>query len=80
MNPCPAVISSPNAPTDPTVKNAPPSPAIAPPMRTLRNLVRLTSMPAVSAAFGCSPTARTRRPQRVRNSATCSTTTAAYMR
>ena len=28
----------------------------------------MTSMPTVSAAFGCSPTARDRRPQRDRNS------------
>ena len=32
-------------------------------------------MPTVSAARGCSPTARVRRPQRVRNSRICRTTT-----
>ena len=32
-------------------------------------------MPTVSAALGCSPTARVRRPQRDRNSSTCRTMT-----
>ena len=35
----------------------------------------MTSMPTVSAAFGCSPTARVRRPQRERNSKIWRTTT-----
>ncbi len=35
----------------------------------------MTLMPTVSAALGCSPTARVRRPQRDRNSSTCITST-----
>ena len=36
-------------------------------------------MPTVSAADGCSPTARTRSPQRVRNSANVTTATSTNM-
>ena len=51
-----------------------------PPSSTLRNRSLFTSMPTVSAAFGCSPTARTRRPHRVRNSATCTVAAMTYIR
>ena len=80
MKPLPDVMSLVNAPTEPMVKNAPPSPAIAPASSTLRYRVRSTLMPTVSAAFGCSPTARVRSPQRVRNSATSITTISTYVR
>ena len=42
-------------------------PASMPPMMRLPYLIPLTLMPTVSAAVGCSPTARTRSPQRVLN-------------
>jgi hypothetical protein len=45
-------------------------PAIKPPMMTAAYRVPSTRMPTVSAAIGCSPTARTRSPQRVLNRAT----------
>ena len=80
MKPAPAVISLLNAPTEPRVKNAPPTPAIAPAIDTTKNLVRFTLMPTVSAACGCSPTARSRSPQRVLNSMNHTTATAMYMR
>jgi hypothetical protein len=70
MKPRPAVMSRSNRPVCPRMRNAPPTPATMPPRITLMYRVRTTSIPAVSAAFGCSPTARTRRPQRVRNSPT----------
>ena len=43
---------------------------------TLPHRVRLTLIPTVSAACGYSPTERTRRPHRVRKSATVMTATA----
>ena len=49
---------------EPRVKNAPPSPANADPRMAFVARVRLTLMPTVSAALGCSPHARRRRPQR----------------
>ena len=49
-------------------------------MITLRYRVRSTLMPTVSAAFGCSPTARVRSPHRVRNSATSITMISTYVR
>ena len=42
--------------------------------------MEFTRMPTVSAAWGCSPTARTRSPYLVLNSATCTTTTTTYIR
>ncbi len=78
--PLPDVISLPNASPDATVKKAPPSPAIAPPSMVLRIRVRLTLMPTVSAALGCSPTDRTRKPQRDLNSMIWNTITTAYIR
>ncbi|CPU65052.1 Uncharacterised protein [Mycobacteroides abscessus] len=80
MKPLPPVISLPKASPAATVKNAPPRPATAPPRIVLRTRVALTLMPTVSAAFGCSPTARRRRPQRLRNRKTCSRITTTYMR
>ena len=59
-------MSGPNEPTEPIVKYAPPMPAISPAMMTFRYRMASTRMPTVSAATGCSPTARVRRPQRVR--------------
>ncbi len=79
MNPAPAVISLLNAPTDPSVKNAPPSPAMAPARETFQNRVAETLMPTVSAACGCSPTARRRRPQRVWKRQYQTRNTATYM-
>ena len=80
MKPAPFVISLPNAPTEPSVKYAPPRPATAPASDTFQNRVPLTLMPTVSAAFGCSPTARSRRPQRVLKSPNQTRNTAMYMR
>ena len=80
MKPAPAVISLLNATPEPRVKNAPPRPAIAPARETFQNRVRLTLMPTVSAACGCSPTARRRRPHRVLNSPNDTAATAMYMR
>ena len=37
-------------------------------------------MPTVSAAFGCSPTVRTRSPQRVSKSSNATNATATYIR
>ena len=51
-----------NVPTEPMVRYAPPMPAISPPRMTLRYRVASTRMPTVSAAVGCSPTARTPQP------------------
>ena len=65
MKPFPAVISLPNAPTAPTVKYAPPSPATNPAKITFLYLSLFTLIPTESAAVGCSPTARVRNPQRV---------------
>ena len=48
-------------------------------MMTLRYLVASTRMPTVSAAVGCSPTARTRSPHRVLNRPTCTRMIIAYM-
>ncbi len=42
-----------------------------PPMITLEYLVPSTRMPTVSAAVGCSPTARTRSPHLVLNRPIC---------
>ena len=74
MYPLPDDMSLPNDPTDPMVRNAPPIPATSPARITLRYRVSLTLMPTVSAAAGCSPTARTRSPQRVLNRPTCTAT------
>ena len=79
MKPAPAVISLLKAPTEPSVKYAPPRPAIAPASDTFQNRVRLTLMPTVSAACGCSPTARRRRPHFVWNSPNQTAATATYM-
>ena len=68
-----------NVPACPTVRYAPPMPAIRPPSTTLRYLVASTRMPTVSAATGCSPTARTRSPHRVLNRPTCTRMIIAYM-
>ena len=46
---------------------------------TLRYLVHSTRMPTVSAATGCSPTARTRSPHRVRNRPIWITRISAYV-
>ena len=62
IKPLPAVISLLKDPTAPSVKNAPPSPATAPAISTLRNRILLTSIPTDSAAVGCSPTERVRNP------------------
>ena len=48
-------------------------------MMTLRYLVASTRMPTVSAAIGCSPTARTRSPHRVLNRPTCTRMIIAYV-
>src|SRR5690606_27627777 len=45
MKPAPAVISLLKMPCWASVKNAPPKPAMAPPISTLRNRTELTSMP-----------------------------------
>src|SRR5690625_764024 len=58
MNPRPAVMSELKAPTAPMLIAAPAKPAIAPANTRFQNRNRLTSMPAVSAALGCSPTER----------------------
>src|SRR6266550_2316808 len=50
-------------------RNAPPSPAQPPEMMTARYFIRYTGTPSDSAACGCSPQARTRRPNFVRHSA-----------
>ena len=42
-------------------------PASTEPKSTACNRTRWTLMPTLSAASGCSPTARMRRPHRVRN-------------
>src|SRR5215475_5486930 len=57
-------MSEAKKPTEPTVRYAPPIPATRPPRMTLRYLFHCTRMPTVSAATGCSPTARTRSPHR----------------
>ena len=62
------------------VKNEPPMPATAPARVTFQKRVALTLMPTVSAACGCSPTARTRRPHLVLNSPIHTTITATYIR
>ena len=66
MKPLPTVISLSNAPVEPMEKNAPPSPAKTPPRSTACQRTARTLMPTVSAASGCSPTARTRSPHLVR--------------
>ena len=50
------------------MKYAPPIPAMSPAMMTFLYRVASTRMPTVSAATGCSPTARVRSPHRVRAS------------
>ncbi len=80
MKPIPLVISLLKAPTESSVKYAPPMPATAPASTTVQNRVRFTSMPTVSAALGCSPTERTRSPQRVWYRAYQTRKTATYMR
>jgi hypothetical protein len=54
-------------------------PAIAPASDTFQKRVRATLMPTVSAACGCSPTERRRRPQRVLNSPNQTRNTVTYM-
>ena len=66
MKPRPAVMSLPNWGTETSVKYAPPIPAMAPASDTFQKRDVFTLMPTVSAAWGCSPTARSRRPHRVR--------------
>src|SRR6202035_535892 len=68
MYPSPEDMPMPNDPTEPIVKYAPPMPAMSPARITLRYRRESTWIPTVSAATGCSPTARVRSPQRVRNS------------
>src|SRR5690625_4662866 len=80
MKPLPADISRPNASPEPTVKTAPPRPASAPPMRGFTQRVRITLMPTVSAALGCSPTDRTRSPHLLPNKKICNRMIAAYIR
>ena len=80
MNPGPAEASLSNDPVEPTVKSAPPRPAKTPPNSTACHRTRLTLMPTVSAALGCSPTERTRRPHLVSNSRKVTMTTEAYIR
>jgi hypothetical protein len=75
MKPRPFVMFSLNAWTKPIERNAPPSEASMPDSTTLVKRVRLTEMPAVSAASGFSPTERVRRPVRVRKSTTLTTAT-----
>ncbi|CAH0327685.1 hypothetical protein SRABI128_06358 [Microbacterium sp. Bi128] len=80
MKPRPPEISLVKLSIATRVKNDPPIPATAPPSVTFQKRVALTLMPRVSAACGCSPTARTRRPHFVLNSATQITMTATYIR
>ena len=54
-------------------------PASMPPMIRLPYRMPLTLMPTVSAAVGCSPTARTRSPHRVLNRPTWTAMIAAYV-
>src|SRR6202035_903248 len=68
MYPSPEDMPMPNDPTEPIVKYAPPMPAMSPARITLRYRRESTWIPTVSSATGCSPTARVRSPQRVRNS------------
>ena len=80
MKPAPAVISLPKPGADTSVKYAPPRPATAPASETFQNRVPVTLMPTVSAAFGCSPTDRRRRPQRVWNRPNHTAKIAMYIR
>ena len=69
IKPLPAVISLLKDPTAPKVKKAPPRPAMAPAKITFLNRTAFTLIPTDSAAVGCSPTARVRRPHLLLNSA-----------
>src|SRR4051794_11044404 len=80
MKPRPLVMLLLKLPTAPIVRNAPPTPATTPASSTLRYRVQITLMPTVSAAVGCSPTARVRRPHLVRKSATWISTTSTMAR
>ena len=79
MYPSPDDMLGPNEPTEPIVKYAPPIPAMSPARMTFRYRYARTRMPTVSAATGCSPTARVRSPQRVRNSPTCTAAISTYV-
>src|SRR6516162_3069187 len=79
MYPSPEDMLGPNAPTEPIVKYAPPIPAMSPEMITFRYRTASTRMPTVSAATGCSPTARVRRPHRVRKSPTWTSASTTYV-
>ncbi|VWM02781.1 Uncharacterised protein [Collinsella intestinalis] len=65
MKPWPATAVCVNWEMIASVMDAPPNPAMTPESTTQMKRVRLTLMPRVSAAAGCSPTARTRRPHLV---------------
>src|SRR5581483_7067282 len=80
MYPSPEDMPLAKLPTEPTVRYAPPMPASRPEMITLRYLVAYTRMPTVSAATGCSPTARVRSPHRVANRPTWTSARARYVR
>ena len=68
MKPVPLVMLSWKPACDSSENHAPASPAMRPPMTTALYRMRIGSMPSVSAACGCSPTARMRSPKAVRNS------------
>ena len=66
IHPAPAVSPSTHCGVRARLKQAPPTPASAPPASVWRYRYRVTLMPMASAAAGDSPTARTLSPGLVR--------------